>query len=97
MLLSPSGSEFYNLTIITSPQLTSWEASFDNGATWVAAQTDSDPTHYFWLVKGPLSTSTTGSPIALATDVQPLIRATATPEVLVREPPYIALSTMKAS
>lgn len=97
MLLPPSGAEYYSLTIITSPQLTSWEASFDGGTTWIAAQTDADPTHYFWLVKGPLSTSTTGSPTLIPTDLQPLLRATSNPEVIVREAPYIALSTPDSS
>ena len=32
--LDAHGREFYRVTITTSPQLTNWEASFDDGATW---------------------------------------------------------------
>lgn len=97
MFLPPNGSEYYDQTIITAPQLTDWEASFDGGQTWVAAVTDpADNTHYRWLVKGPNCPQADSSATLLSADTQPLIRAIGTPEVIIRKPSYIYLSTPSA-
>lgn len=94
MFLPPSGSEFYDLTIVTVPQITGWEASFDGGVTWVAAVTDgNDNTHYKWLLAGPTCVGEDVSAVQITTDVQPLVRATAAPEIVVRKAPYVSLST----
>jgi hypothetical protein len=95
MLLSPSGAEDYDLTIKTTPQLTAWEASFDDGATWHAASTDvADNTHYYWNVKGPLCTDVgAAAAFLVAIGIQPLVRSIQAPHVYVRKAPYISLST----
>jgi hypothetical protein len=71
----------------------SWDASFDNGATWdagTAATVDGTEVHR-WLVAG--EDATVGTAVAvLTTTVRPLIRATDSPEIIVRTAPRIYLT-----
>lgn len=96
MFLPPDGSEKYDLTIVTTPQVGGWQASFDGGTTWTMATTDLDPTHFTWLLKGPLCAGADPSAILVATDIQPKIRLASTPEIIVRKAPYVSLSTPDA-
>lgn len=97
MFLPPTGSEYYDQTIITVPQLTNWEASFDDGTTWIPAVTDpNDNTHYRWLLKGPNCPQADGSATLISAETQPLIRAIGNPEVIIRKPSLISLTTPSA-
>lgn len=93
MNLKPEGKEYYTLTITTTPAVTSWDASFDGGTTWatgapVAGQTDT----YQWLVAGANAPAGGTTPAAVLTrTVQPEVRATSTPETIVRDAPRIFL------
>ena len=77
---TPAGST----TPITVP-VTSWEASYDRGTTWHAAQPHPDqPTTPCWLVRGPGfpgpgDTNPTGG-ILVARSTMPLIRLSDSPE-----------------
>lgn len=93
MNLDPNAREFYTLTITTTPAVTSWDASFDNGGTWftgaaVAGQADT----FRWLVAGP--TATVGAAVAVigAWSVLPKVRATSSPEIVVRDAPRITVT-----
>lgn len=92
MKLDPYGREFYRVTITTSPQLTSWEASFDGGTTWTAGATDSRTAPvantWEWLVAGELVDNSDLAPGELAgvitRTMKPKIRAVDSPERIVR-------------
>lgn len=92
MILDPHGREFYRVTITTVPQVTAWEASFDDGTTWTAGAADTrvPPTAntWEWLVAGELRDNTDLAPGVLAgvitRSMSPKIRCVDTPEVIVR-------------
>lgn len=92
MKLNPYGRELYRVTITTSPQLTSWEASFDGGTTWTVGADDSRPAPeantWEWLVAGHLCDNSDLGPGELAgvitRTMRPLIRGIDSPEVIVR-------------
>lgn len=93
MRLDRNAREFYTLTIATTPAVTSWDASFDNGATWttgtpVPGQADT----FRWLIAGPAATI--GSAVAVITgwSIVPKVRATANPELVVRSAPRITVN-----
>jgi hypothetical protein len=93
MNLRRNAREFYTLEITTEPEVTSWDASFDNGSTWDAgtpATLDGADVHR-WLVAGDDADAGTAVAV-LTTSVRPLIRATDTPEVIVRAAPRIYLT-----
>lgn len=86
MHLSKTGVERYQPGPSTTPAVdaTLWEASFDDGATWVAATVISNaPT---WLVAGPHATSP-GSAVVLSDVawVVPALRFANAPELIVRD------------
>ena len=84
MRLHPTAVEWYPLEITTDPAVSAWEASFDNGATWVASTTVGTDGYSRWLVAGPDATSP-GTAIVLPLGrTSPRIRATDSPEVIVR-------------
>ena len=85
MYLKKLAREFYNLSIATVPAVTGWEASFDGGATWVAGETIGDTVR--WLVAG--AAADPGTATVLTTSVQPLLRVTDNPEIVVRDAPTI--------
>jgi hypothetical protein len=88
------GRAFYTLTIVTDPQITDWEASFDGGLTWVAGEpTIRDANTWRWLVAGPGFTGDTTPAATVAQSMAPLIRAVDTPEVLVEHAPLIRVYT----
>jgi hypothetical protein len=78
--LHPRAREYYALEIVTDPPVPSWDASFDDGVTWVAGTTTDGVTR--WLVAGP-DANPTGATV-LAKSVKPLVRATSNPEIVVR-------------
>lgn len=95
MYLPPNGREYYRLAIATDPPITAtdWEASFDAGATWHAAEADG-ATGARWLLAGPNATGNpVGTVVISAPRTKPLIRAIDNPEILVRAAPAIHLST----
>lgn len=91
MQLEPAGREFYNLEITASPAVSGgWEASFDGGTTWVAgtAGTVNGTDVYQWLLAG--ASADVGTAVAtISASVVPLIRATESPELVVRSAPTI--------
>jgi hypothetical protein len=78
----------YELRIVTDPQVTDWEASFDRGKTWfLSTPDDQDPTIFRWLVAGakavpdPLE----AQPLFIITQtVTPIVRLNSDPRTLVR-------------
>lgn len=96
MHLPPSGSRYYSLTVKTTPQVTVVAASFDNGLNWTNGLTDADPTHFFWLLAGPLAVGEDPSAIQITSDVQPLLKFVSTPEIEVFKAPYVSLATPDA-
>lgn len=89
--LNRRGREHYDQQIITEPPVAAWEASFDDGATWHLGQAlvgDPEPGWHRWLVAGDLADP--GASVAQLTptgrtDLQPLARAIANPEIVVRD------------
>lgn len=90
MILKRAGREYYNLEISTVPAVASWEASFDGGTTWAAGTpaTVDGVSVIQWLVAGP--DAALGSAVKqISASVSPIIRATSTPEIVVRDAPRI--------
>ena len=83
MILSRFGREYLRITITTVPVLTGWEASFDKGTTWVAGALVGSS--YQWLLAGPNAAAAVPPATVLAVGSHSvLVRATDSPEVLVR-------------
>ena len=84
MDLDSHGREFYTVEIVTTPQLTGWEASFDDGATWVAGAVHPTLANTWrWLLAG--ENAAVGTAVAVVTSsFRPHIRATDNPEIVVR-------------
>lgn len=95
MNLSRYGREHYDIKLVTDPQVSAMEASFDDGMSWVAgdALTGEDAGWFRWLVSGP--SAEPESPVdAVVLSVgkhTPIGRATDNPEVIVRELPAISV------
>ncbi len=86
MILDPAGREYYTLEITTTPTVSSWDASFDNGATWSTFVVVGTDGYFRWLVAGPAATSNPGGTIVLPLGpTVPKIRATSNPEVIIRD------------
>lgn len=93
MDLNVKGREFYQLTIVTDPPVSSWEASFDNGATWVTGEPVIRIANTWrWLVAGSGFTADSTPASVISGHVKPLVRATDSPEVIVRRVPDIYLN-----
>jgi hypothetical protein len=88
MHLRPDAREWYALEITTTPAVTAWEASFDNGTTWAASTAVGTDGFSRWLVAGPNADPTGAKVLPLGRTV-PLVRATQNPEVIVRDAPRI--------
>lgn len=91
MQLNRQAVEWYALEITTDPTVTGWEASFDDGTTWLASTTVGTDGWFRWLVAGP-DAPTPGSATVLAASLRPLVRAVENPEVVVRDAPRIYLT-----
>jgi hypothetical protein len=94
MKLPRAGREYYRLQIITVPQINAWDASFDNGSTWVTGTYDNVAAQMTWLVRGPLYVPPGGDVAVsslISADCKPLVRATSNPEVIIRSAPEIVL------
>lgn len=82
----------YRVEIVTSPQLTGWEASFDGGTTWVAGTVDVDLANTWrWLIAGPDVAQGTAVAVITETATFPLVRATQNPRIVVDDAPMIQL------
>lgn len=96
MNLRPEAREFYVIEIPTDPQLTVWEASFDNEATWVDGEAVPATDNWFrWLVSGP-DFDPTGQVVADSEELTlgstvPIVRASDDPEVIYRKAPKITV------
>lgn len=99
MRLSRLAREYYELQITTTATdgdpipADGWEASFDGGETFVAATVVTHDTEDWsaWLLAGPDADE--GTAVAVITSaVRPLVRATDSPEVIVRTAPRIVLA-----
>ena len=103
MNLSRFGRKWYELEIATEPQITSgWEATFDNGTSWVNAEVVTNPVPppvratavvVRWLIQGPNAASGAQPPdyILEAASVAPVIRAANDPELEAFQGPIIIL------
>lgn len=96
MRLSKQGREFYTLELTATDAAGTiidpdgYDASFDDGVTWVAGALDVDSGWWEWLVAGP--DFDTPSPATVVTSgVLPLGRLTDSPEVIIRDWPRITL------
>lgn len=98
MQLNRHGREYYELQITTTTSsgdpipADGWEASFDNGVTWVAATVVTHDTTDWsaWLVAGP--NAEVGAAVAVITEsLIPLVRTTDNPEIVVDYAPKILL------
>lgn len=103
MMLSRHARIWWRKGITSDPPVAGWQASFDNGATWVDAITQAlvpawDPDDYGWLIAGPDCTETDatapGIPVVhLDVDCPiPLLRAIDNPEVVVEHEDGIFLT-----
>lgn len=90
MNLRPDAREWYTLEITTTPTVTTWEASFDGGDTYVASTTVGADGYFRWLVAGPDADPGTAEVLPLAVTV-PLVRSTENPELIVRSAPKIVV------
>ena len=92
MELHRNAREYYALSIVSTPPVVNgWEASFDEGVTWVSGiQDDVDETLWRWLVAGP--DATPGDAVVLEGTVAPMIRVLDTPEVIVEDAPKVYVS-----
>ena len=91
MILDRAAREYYALEISTTPDVAAWEASFDDGTTWVPSTTVGTDGFYRWLVAGPDVAPGEGATI-LAASVVPIVRATDSPEIIPRPGPGIYLT-----
>lgn len=91
MNIKASAREWYALQIVTAPAVTSWDASFDGGATYTTFTAVGTDGYYRWLVAGPTATPGSAKVLPLGR-THPLIRATDTPEIVVRDAPSINVS-----
>jgi hypothetical protein len=88
------GREYYTVEILTTPQLSSWEITFDRGANWHSMQWDGTAKEASILVNGPGFTPPPGDvavSVTVTKSVMPYIRAIDNPEVIVRTTPKIDL------
>lgn len=90
MNLNRFGREFYVQEITTAPEVTSWDASFDDGETWTTGEAvDGETDQWRWLVRGPDFDEDAHPPADSALVdptgelLEPLLRATDNPEVVV--------------
>lgn len=92
MNISRHGREHYDINITTTPPITAWEASFDQGATWVTgtALTGEDVGWFRWLIAGPDADPGTAIVLPLGS-CTPLGRGIDTPEIVVRDLPRITI------
>lgn len=97
MKLNRAERDYYVVTITTTPELDgTWEASFDDGATWIAG-TNTSGDDWAWLVAGPdfdddpdgLNPADTQATIAEAT--VPLLRVADDPVLDIERGPAIRL------
>lgn len=90
--LSRLGREYYTVAIITDPQLSAWEISFDHGVSWNAMAFDAQDNSATILVAGPDFVPGNGDTAVyteIPASVMPYIRCTDNPEVIVRSTPRI--------
>ena len=88
MKLPSAGVEYYALEITTTPAVAGWEASFDDGTSWKPSTTVGTDGFYRWLVAGPRATAGSATVLPLGRTT-PLVRATGSPEVILRSAPEI--------
>lgn len=81
MILSRHGREYLRVTLTTSPPIAAWEASFDQGVTWVAGEADGSA--FRWLLAGPDATPGAAKVLPLGNH-SVTYRGTDNPEVIVR-------------
>lgn len=95
MNLPRQARKWYSLAISTTPEITSWDASFDGGETWVAGESatvdEVDVTR--WLVAGDLAPTDDEQEVAatLTRTVHPRVRGISAPEIEIEDAPKIRL------
>lgn len=92
--LSRFAREWYQVEIVTEPEITSWEVSYDKGDTWHQMTYDTETKLNSSLVAGPDFSPINGDAtpyVALTQSVVPYVRAHDDPEVIVRSTPRIDL------
>lgn len=85
--LNRHAREPYDQYLETTPPVVAWEASFDQGTTWHAATSlaPTEPGWYRWLIAGARADQGTAVAQLSVGDHQPLVRAIANPDIVVRE------------
>lgn len=86
MKLNPAAREYAGVRIVTTPAIAAdaWEASFDHGLSWYPATVRDGAST--WLLAGPLFVGAeVTNQVTVPTSTVALVRATDTPEVLVRK------------
>lgn len=91
MRLTPEGVELYALAITTDPDVgpDQWQASFDGGDTWHAAQVVDGRSA--WLVAGYAAADPGDAVAVITSSMRPKVEYTESPSVFVRYPPAITL------
>lgn len=79
MKLYRQARRFYTLGIVTDPPVTAWEASFDEGASWVAGEAAGE--RFRWLVAGPDAANNPEGTTVLGVSTTPLLRDIDNPEM----------------
>lgn len=100
MILSEHAREYYELQITTTATngspipASGWSASFDGGTTWAAATVISHDSEDYsaWLVAGAQADDTGAVATIERQETVPLVRATDSPEIVVRAAPKIRLT-----
>jgi hypothetical protein len=90
--LEAEAKQFYDPNPVATPPVDAgaWEASFNDGATWVAP-TDVTEGRPRWLVAGPESDTTGAAAVITQSTLRPRLRVSNPPEMVVLEGPYIWL------
>lgn len=74
--------KFIQFYLVTTPAITSWEMSFDDGVTWFAGSTvPGSPDNYRWLVAGDGVAIGTAIVQLGAGEYELLVRAVSDPEL----------------
>jgi hypothetical protein len=100
--LSRFAQKWYEVEIFTDPQiLTGWEATFDDGTSWIVGEVVADPVPapanpgavvVRWLLAGPDAPPLDQVPdFVITAGVQPVLRAPAEPEAEALTGPMVIL------
>lgn len=93
MILHRQARELHVVEIVTDPPtaISAWEASYDDGVTWVPPVTAGARTG--WLLAGPACTEAPAAgQVTITRTVTPLFRLRDKPELVIRDGPQVILT-----